>query len=141
MRYIDNLDRLFKHSGISKAWITDTGRNGNVNIRTSPHACQQWCNIKGRLGKIPTSQVSEIQAKLTSATLDAVAWLKTPGESDGCSPGSGITCVRVDSMCQRDCFEGYQKCPAPEAGKWDDDMIKILMTGWTPNEASALQTE
>lgn len=39
LRYIDNLDRLFKHAGINKNWITDSGRNGNVNIRTSPHAC------------------------------------------------------------------------------------------------------
>jgi len=141
IRYMDVLDRLFKHAGINKSWITDTGRNGNNYIRTSPHACQQWCNIKGRLGRVPTSQVSDIQSKLESATLDALAWLKTPGESDGCSPGSGVTCVRVDSMCQRDCYEGYQKCPAPEAGKWDDDMIKFLMSGWTPNgEELSLQT-
>jgi len=39
IRYIDALDRLFKHTGINKYWITDTGRNGNVRIRTSPTAC------------------------------------------------------------------------------------------------------
>jgi hypothetical protein len=43
-----------------------------------------------------------------------------------------VTCVRVDSMCQRDCYEGYQLCPAPEAGKWDDNMIKVLVAGWNP---------
>lgn len=51
-------------------------------------------------------------------------------------------------MCQRDCYEGYQLCPAPEAGKWDDNMIKVLVSGWSPNgeeegeeEGEQLRTE
>lgn len=63
---------------------------------------------------------------MISAQLDALVWIKPPGESDGCSPGSGVSCTRVDSMCRRDCGMPWQKCPSPEAGIWDEDMIKIL---------------
>ena len=115
-----------KRNGISKTWITDTGRNGVPNVRTGATQCQQWCNIKSGIGFRPTSKVSNFQAKLSSATLDALVWAKTPGESDGCSPGSGQKCTRVDNMCQRDCNTAFQKCPAPEAGQWDDNMMKYL---------------
>lgn len=40
------------------------------------------------MGIRPTSDVSMLST-LTNATIDALFWLKTPGESDGCSPGSG----------------------------------------------------
>eukprot|EP00347_Sterkiella_histriomuscorum_P017690 403348372 len=126
LRYIDQMDALFKKNGISKNWITDTGRNGVPEMRSSAQQCQNWCNVKGGLGLRPTSQVQELQKLLQSASLDAVVWSKTPGESDGCSPGSGQQCTRVDQMCQRDCQSEFQKCPAPEAGQWDDDMIKYL---------------
>jgi len=58
---------LFKKAGISKNWITDTGRNGRPLARTSPNACEQWCNVKGGLGIRPTSNVAAMQAKLVSA--------------------------------------------------------------------------
>jgi cellulase/cellobiase CelA1 len=132
LRYIDQLDALFKRNGISKAWITDTGRNGKADVRNSPQECEQWCNVKGGLGLRPTSNVSAIQSRLHSAMLDAVVWSKTPGESDGCSPNSSQKCTRVDSFCQRDCNSSFQKCPAPEAGQWDDDMIKVLVQNANP---------
>ena len=121
-----------RKSGISKAWITDTGRNGRPDFRDNPQKCQQWCNVVGGLGLRPTSNVSGMQSLLQSAVLDAVIWSKTPGESDGCSPGSGQSCVRVDQMCQRDCNSSFQKCPAPEAGQWDDVMIKTLVDNANP---------
>ena len=78
-----------KRNGISKHWITDTGRNGVPESRSSADQCAQWCNVKSGLGLRPTSNVSALQGQLRSAQLDAVIWSKTPGESDGCSPGSG----------------------------------------------------
>ena len=71
---------LLRRNNISgKFWITDTGRNGNNNLRSSPFACQQWCNVKGRLGYLPTSSVGQIQNKMILAKLDALLWLKPPG--------------------------------------------------------------
>ena len=84
------------------------------------------------MGIRPTSNVADIQARLESAHLDAVVWAKTPGESDGCSPNSQQKCTRVDAFCARDCNSTFQKCPAPEAGDWDDDMIKILAENANP---------
>jgi hypothetical protein len=55
---MDFLDALFKKSGISKYWITDTGRNGNLYARKGTRECEQWCNIIGGLGIRPTSNVS-----------------------------------------------------------------------------------
>ena len=125
------VDGILKTNGINKNWITDTARNGDPNIRNTPDACAQWCNIKSKLGFVPTSNVGGAQSKLISAKLDAFIWAKPPGESDGCSPGNGISCTRVDFMCQRDCAKPWQKCPAPEAGRWDDDMIKIFASSIT----------
>lgn len=120
---------LQRNNIYGKFWITDTGRNGNTKIRNSPFACQQWCNVKGILGYLPTSAfISQIQKKLFSAKLDALLWLKPPGESDGCS---GPNCLKMDSMCMRDCSSIWQKCPAPYAGKWDPSMIEILTAGYT----------
>ncbi len=99
LRYIDMMDALMQRNGIQKTWITDTGRNGRVDARNGPQQCEQWCNVKGGLGIRPTSNVSDIQSRLESAHLDALVWAKTPGESDGCSPGSGQSCTRVDSFC------------------------------------------
>ncbi len=123
---------LQRNNIYGKFWITDTGRNGNTNIRNSPFACQQWCNVKGTLGYLPTSAIfSQIQKKLFSAKLDALLWLKPPGESDGCS---GSLCLKADTMCMRECSSVWQKCPAPYAGNWDSKMIEILTAGYTVND-------
>jgi hypothetical protein len=51
------MDKLFKKEGFNLNWIIDTGRNGYPYARTSPYACQQWCNIKSKVGLKPTSNV------------------------------------------------------------------------------------
>jgi endoglucanase len=62
--------------------VIDTSRNGR-----GPAAAAQWCNPPGRgLGRPPTVSPA-------SSPLDALLWIKTPGESDGtCNggPAAGV---------------------------------------------------
>ena len=60
-----------------KHFVVDTGRNG-----LGPAADNQWCNPDGRaLGARPTTSTG-------TALVDAVLWIKTPGESDGACNGA-----------------------------------------------------
>ncbi len=53
-------------------FIIDSSRNGN-----GPTSDNTWCNPTGRaLGRKPTADTGNVH-------LDAFAWLKSPGESDG----------------------------------------------------------
>lgn len=60
--------------------------------------------------------------------IDAFLWLKTPGESDGCTQTlpDGNACKRYDSFCGSvDSIGSSSGEPrAPEAGKWFDYQIK-----------------
>lgn len=99
-------------------YITDTSRNGVTNERGD---CSNWCNINGSgLGLRPTTQVSS----LGFAKLDAVTWIKTPGESDGTSNTSG----RFDPRCVSS--DSYK--PAPEAGQWFEDFFVMLVNNAQP---------
>lgn len=107
MNYIQLLAQTFP----GKTFITDTSRNA-VNVRSS---CSNWCNIKSAgLGLLPTANTGNL-------LIDAFLWLKTPGESDGCSP-AGQNCTRYDYMCS----SIDSLTPSPEAGKWFDAEIKML---------------
>lgn len=59
-----------------KRYIIDTSRNG-----LGPAAGNVWCNPDGRaLGELPTTQSAH-------ALVDALLWVKVPGESDGTCNG------------------------------------------------------
>ncbi|KAJ8600597.1 hypothetical protein CTAYLR_008195 [Chrysophaeum taylorii] len=109
--------------------IIDTGRNGNPSARTD---CATWCNPRDVIvGEVPTADT------LDPDIVDAYYWLKTPGESDGCTeilpseddeftaagecPRYDQSCAAVDSIGTRE-GEPY----APEAGAWFDYQIKML---------------
>jgi len=56
--------------------IIDTGRNGVDDARQD---CANWCNPRNMgAGAIPTTSTG-------NEMVDAFFWLKTPGESDGCT--------------------------------------------------------
>jgi cellulose 1,4-beta-cellobiosidase len=58
-------------------FVIDTGRNGVDDMRAD---CSNWCNIRGAgAGHKPTAQTA------LPDLVDAYFWLKTPGESDGCT--------------------------------------------------------
>lgn len=59
-----------------KHFVIDTGRNGNGATKDD-----QWCNAEGRaLGNPPTTNTND-------PLVDAFAWVKPPGESDGTCNG------------------------------------------------------
>jgi hypothetical protein len=78
LTYVQKLSEALAAVGIKdKGYIIDTSRNGRGGIRDKQGS---WCNVKGAgLGERP--QVAP------APLVDAYAWLKTPGESDGTSKG------------------------------------------------------
>mmetsp|Transcript_49296 Transcript_49296/g.97943 ORF Transcript_49296/g.97943 Transcript_49296/m.97943 type:complete len:813 (-) Transcript_49296:52-2490(-) len=104
--------------GIEAHVIIDTGRAGaDVN------SCQIWCNPRGAGAGVP-STVKTANPKL----VDAYFWLKTPGESDGCSMTlpNGSHCPRFDANCGESLSLGSGEHRAPEAGKWYAHMVEQL---------------
>ena len=63
---------------------------------------------------------------------DALYWLKTPGESDGCTEvlPNGDLCPRYDTMCGSVDSIGSQagEPRAPEAGHWFDFQARCIDT-------------
>jgi len=110
-----------KYLGFSPYNIIDTGRNGVVDARQD---CANWCNPRGMgVGALPSAETGE-------EFVDAFFWLKTPGESDGCTQTTpdGSSCARYDTMCgSSDSIGSRSGEPrSPEAGKWFDYQVKIL---------------
>merc|ERR1712167_134603 len=62
--------------------------------------------------------------------VDALYWLKTPGESDGCTSTTpdGEKCARFDTFCESSdsITQSTEGVYAPEAGQWFDFQIKML---------------
>jgi cellulose 1,4-beta-cellobiosidase len=119
--YVLELTQAFQSAGIQAHFIVDSGRNGVPNMRSD---CANWCNIRGAgVGLLPTTNTN-------SSVIDALYWLKTPGESDGCTQvlPSGSNCPRFDSFCGSVDSIGSQSGEprAPQAGNWFDYQIKQL---------------
>lgn len=123
LNYIDVLDARMRTAipGFEPKFVIDTGRNGNPSARTD---CGNWCNPRDNgIGHVPTTATPDPR-------IDALYWLKTPGESDGCTETlpDGGTCARFDAMCESDDSIGGKSSEprAPEAGLWFDYQIKQL---------------
>lgn len=72
---VDYAERISAAYGSPVHAVVDTSRNGN-----GPTADHQWCNPPGRaLGEVPRA--------VGEGVLDAVLWVKIPGESDGTCNG------------------------------------------------------
>jgi len=112
-----------KIPGFSPKVVIDTGRNGmETKVRSD---CANWCNPRGMgVGHFPTVDTAN------SSYIDAYYWLKTPGESDGCTASlpDGSSCPRFDSFCgSPDSIGSASGEPrAPQAGQWFDYQIKQL---------------
>jgi cellulose 1,4-beta-cellobiosidase len=106
----------------SPHFVIDTGRNGVDGMRSN---CANWCNVRGSgVGRQPTADTD------LPALIDAYFWLKTPGESDGCTQTlpSGAQCTRYDSFCGSADSLGNAngEPPAPVAGLWYDFEVQQL---------------
>mmetsp|Transcript_79802 Transcript_79802/g.247953 ORF Transcript_79802/g.247953 Transcript_79802/m.247953 type:complete len:762 (+) Transcript_79802:86-2371(+) len=102
--------------------VIDTGRNGVPDQR---QLCADWCNPRGAGAGVPsTTNVAN------RSLVDAYFWLKTPGESDGCSQvlPNRSKCARFDSGCASVDSLGAElgEPHAPEAGHWFDYQVKQL---------------
>mmetsp|Transcript_22857 Transcript_22857/g.54385 ORF Transcript_22857/g.54385 Transcript_22857/m.54385 type:complete len:488 (+) Transcript_22857:80-1543(+) len=109
-------------NGFVPHMIIDTGRNGAAGMRSQ---CKNWCNIRAAgVGHVATTDTAKPDV------VDAYFWLKTPGESDGCTEvlPDGATCPRFDSDCSSSDSIGSRagEPRAPEAGQWFDYQIKQL---------------
>ena len=109
-------------NGWTPHWLIDTGRNGVADERSD---CSDWCNIRNAgAGRRPTTNTS------LPSLVDALFWLKTPGESDGCTQTlpDGSACPRFDPMCATpDAIGSRSGEPrAPAAGAWFDYQVKQL---------------
>jgi len=102
--------------------IIDTGRNGVADHRQK---CSNWCNPRNSGAGVPSTTETA-----NSSLVDAYFWLKTPGESDGCSETlpSGDKCPRFDYDCNSpDSLSSRGSEPrSPEAGRWYDYQVKQL---------------
>ena len=124
LNYVAILARVMskKIAGFDPRFIIDTGRNGVSDMRDS---CSNWCNIRDAgVGQLPTVE------GVPDPRVDALFWLKTPGESDGCTQTlpDGNLCPRFDSMCASDDSLGSMQGEprAPEAGRWFEHQILQL---------------
>ena len=115
LNYVQMLANQLHNFGVwSPHFVIDTGRNGVDDMRSD---CSNWCNIRGAgLGLWPTADTA------LPDLVDAYYWLKTPGESDGCTSQlpDGRACPRYDGMCgSLDSLGSRSGEPfAPEAGQW-----------------------
>lgn len=116
LRYVTALAPFLEAEGLPAHFIIDQGRSGQQNIRAQGG---HWCNInKSGYGPLPTTNTG-------SAIVDALVWVKPGGESDGTSDD---TAERFDENCQ----SPDAKVPAPEAGHWFNEFVKMLVKNANP---------
>ena len=123
LNYVQMLANHLRAAGVtSPHFVIDTGRNGVDDMRED---CSNWCNIRGAgLGLWPTADTA------LPDLVDAYFWLKTPGESDGCTSHlpDGSACGRYDGFCgSADSLGSRVGEPfAPEAGEWFTEQVLQL---------------
>jgi hypothetical protein len=126
LSYVQTLQQHFvQATGWAPYFIIDTGRNGAAHDPRS--SCQSWCNVRGAgAGHVPTMNTG------LPGVVDAFMWLKTPGESDGCTRvlPTGDRCPRFDPSCEGvDSIGGSTgtgESRAPEAGQWFTYQARML---------------
>jgi cellulose 1,4-beta-cellobiosidase len=137
LNYIDVVWDRMKSTmpGFDPKFIIDSGRNGNPGTRRAK--CQNWCNVRGAgIGHAPTTNTADVR-------IDAYFWLKTPGESDGCTEDlpEGGKCPRFDAQCaDQDALGSMVGEPrAPEAGIWFHYQIAQLAENADMGDVSIFQ--
>eukprot|EP00406_Dinophysis_acuminata_P007019 CAMPEP_0179228902 /NCGR_PEP_ID=MMETSP0797-20121207/10060_1 /TAXON_ID=47934 /ORGANISM="Dinophysis acuminata, Strain DAEP01" /LENGTH=595 /DNA_ID=CAMNT_0020935959 /DNA_START=11 /DNA_END=1798 /DNA_ORIENTATION=- len=110
--------------GMEAHVVIDTSRNGWEGMDRD-EKCANWCNLRGAgAGHVPTTSTAKPEM------IDAYFWLKTPGESDGCTEElpNGDKCKRFDEECKSENSIGTKKGEprVDEAGLWDEFQVKEL---------------
>ncbi|KAF3107527.1 hypothetical protein TWF569_007490 [Orbilia oligospora] len=115
-RFFKSFTPYLINNGLPTKFIVDQGRAGVSGIRSQGAF---WCNIDGAgIGTRPTTKTDD-------CNVDAIVWVKPPGESDGTSDMSS---PRFDATCRSpDAF-----VPSPEAGDWHEEYIEMLIKNANP---------
>ncbi|KAJ3115136.1 hypothetical protein HK098_007046, partial [Nowakowskiella sp. JEL0407] len=130
------LNKVFSSASLPTRWLIDTSRSGQHTIRKY---WGSWCNAKGAgIGDLPKTN--------PAAQVDALVWVKPPGDSDGTSD---TTATRFDGNCDPNDAtvslgaSGIDALSdAPEAGAWFDKQFIMLVDNASPKitPASGSQT-
>jgi len=114
--YINALAPLLTAVNYPAHFIVDQSRSGQIDIRTAEG---DWCNVlNAGLGIRPTTDTG-------NPLIDAIVWVKPPGECDGTSNTSS---PRYDPHCSYS--DAAQ--PAPEAGTWFQSYFVTLVQRANP---------
>ncbi|CAI5524199.1 unnamed protein product [Closterium sp. Naga37s-1] len=88
-RFTARMNAYLGALGLPTRWIVDTSRSGRAGIR---NRWGSWCNVKGagigqrpeaNPGSAPQGSVPLAHTLLALLAVDALVWIKPPGESDG----------------------------------------------------------
>jgi len=114
-RYAQSFSKLAGSKGLPTQFVVDTGRSGQQGALKNG----VWCNLKGAgYGPRPSSETGE-------GIVDALVWIKPPGDSDGSSvrggPGYDPSCAGADNLT-----------PSPQAGLWFVEYSKMLVRNANP---------
>jgi len=115
-RFFRALTPYLVNLGLPSKFIVDQSRSGVIDIRKGSGS---WCNVNGAgLGMRPTTNTGD-------CNVDAIVWVKPPGESDGSSDPNAS---RFDPNCDNE--DAY--VPSPQAGSWNEPYVEMLIKNANP---------
>lgn len=108
--YHANLKPYLDQVGFPSHFVVDQGRSGNQNVARGG---EDWCNWRyAGLGQRPTAG--------NTTLLDAILWIKPPGDSDGTSDPNS---TRYNPVCA----SNTSFVPSPEAGLWASAAFRSMV--------------
>ncbi|QRV85611.1 glycoside hydrolase family 6 protein [Ceratobasidium sp. AG-Ba] len=114
--YHANLAPYLTAVGYPAHFVVDQGRSGNQNVT---RRSTDWCNFRyAGLGIRPTASTG-------NSLLDAILWVKPPGESDG---NSNPTSSHYDINCA----SNTSYIPSPDPGSWISGAFRSMVELATP---------
>ncbi|CAI5531039.1 unnamed protein product [Closterium sp. Naga37s-1] len=118
-RFTARMNAYLAAAELPTRWIVDTSRSGRAGIR---NRWGSWCNVKGTgIGQRPEADPAN------APQVDALVWIKPPGESDGHST-KFLGIFPVDRECNLDDALGLDALPsAPRAGQWFQTQFTALV--------------
>ncbi|CAI5971313.1 unnamed protein product [Closterium sp. NIES-65] len=123
-RFTARLNAFLGAAGLPTRWIVDTSRSGVAGIRTR---WGSWCNVKNAgIGECPQADPAD------APQIDAVVWIKPPGESDGHAKEIPEP-LPVDRECDpMDPLGLDALADAPRAGQWFQEQFAMLVRNANP---------
>ncbi|CAI5992064.1 unnamed protein product [Closterium sp. NIES-64] len=118
-RFTARMNAYLGAAGLPTRWIVDTSRSGRAGIR---NRWGSWCNVKGAgIGQRPEANPAN------APQVDALVWIKPPGESDGHSTKI-LGIFPVDRECDPNDALGLDALSnAPRAGQWFQTQFTALV--------------